>query len=505
MGKTKAILVGVSEYPALNASSLPLCKNDLIEMKDALVTGLNVKDTDILVCGNDGIVTKSNFVSSIITFLKTAAKGDVLFFYFSGHGSKNSLALSDGLINLQDLIDLIDNIPITCKIVILDSCHSGNAQLGIIPQMDINESIDLFAGHGYAVMASCGADQTSGFDEDRQMSLYTRFVCDALTAPYLVQKGRKSLEAINQAVFRFAEVHNNKAINKRKQAPIYRSSIGGTVFFDVETYKPYKAKEIYEETDDYIIYCVKPIKNHKAKQLRVDVLLRFESTFTHIAEYSKEICKKVLYADVYADLSCEKRYAGEPSNIITCHFGYDETDMVSGSYVCHTVWVDDTQKKDIWYRDSKNTQWINNVFVHKNTSYNALKLLHKNSMTEDELIRTTKEYTANIINASEKLIKQFREYLNGVISEQQLIDSLPTLNDEIRKWFIKQSDLPIPPAKLDKWAKANETLACAAVDFSLYYDEQNLSKWSSDNRKQLMLSAVHKYECALEELKGIQT
>jgi len=504
MGKIKAILVGVSDYSTLKAQPLPWCKNDLAEMKNALVHGLKVEETHILVCGNDGIVTQSNLVSSIITFLRTASKDDILFFYFSGHGSKNGLALSDSLINLQDIVDLIDTIPIACKIVILDSCHSGNAQLGAIPQMDINESIDLFAGHGYAVMASCGADQTSGFDEDRQMSLYTRFVCDALTAPYLVQKGRKSLESINQAVFRFAEVYNTKATNKHKQAPIYRSSIGGTIFFEVETYKPYKAKEIYEETDDYIIYSVKPVKNYKAKQLKVDVLLRYESTFAHIAEYSQEICKKVLYADVYADSSCEKRYAGKPSNIVTCHFGYDETDMVSGSYVCHTVWVDDTQNKNVWYRGSKNTEWINNVFVYKNSSYNALKLLHINSMTEDDLIRLTKEYTANIINASEKVIKQFREYLNGVISEQQLIDGLPTLNAEIRKWFVKQSDLPIPPGKLDKWAKANEALACAAVDFSLYYDKQNVSKWSCDNRKQLMLSAVHKYECALEELKGIQ-
>lgn len=504
MGKIKAILVGVSEYPTLKAPPLPWCKNDIIQMKHALVHGLKAEEADILVCGNDGIVTQSNLVSSITTFIKTASKDDILFFYFSGHGSKNGFALSDGLIDLQSLIDLIDKIQISCKIVILDSCHSGTAQLGTIPQMDAAESIELFAGHGYAVMASCGADQISGFDKDRQMSLYTRFVCDALTAPYLVQKGRKSLESINQAVFRFAEIHNCQATDNRKQSPIYRSSICGTIFFDVAEYNPYKAKEIYEETDDYIIYSVKPAKNYQAKQLKVDVLLRFESTFAHVAEYSQEICQKVLYADVYADASCEKRYAGQPSNIITCHFGYDETDMVSGSYVCHTVWVDDTQNKDVWYRSSKNTEWINNVFVYKNSSYNALKLLHKNSMTEDDLIRSTKEYTANIINASEKVIKQFREYLNGVITEQQLIDGLPTLNTEIRKWFIKQSDLPIPPGRLGKWAKANEALACAAVDFSLYYDKQNVSKWSCDNRKQLMLSAVHKYECALEELKGIQ-
>lgn len=502
MGKTKAILTGVSEYPTLNAASLPLCKNDIVEMKKALVSGLNVEETDILTCGQDGYVTKSDLISSINAFLKNASKDDILIFYFSGHGSKTSLALSDGVVGLQNLIDIIEKLPIKCKIVILDSCHSGSAELNSIPEMDINGTVALFAGYGYAVMASCSNEQTSGFDTTRKMSLYTRFVCDALTSRFLIREGKKSLEAINQAIFRFAEIHNN-SLTSGKQTPIFRSSIGGTIFFDVDEYKPYKANEIHQETDNYIIYSVVPLKSLKAKQLKVNVILRFKSTLNQIAEYSKKICKDLLYTDIYANATCEAHHKGNPCNIITCHFGYDEMDMVNESYVCHTVWVDNTQNKDIWYRTSKNTEWVNGIFVWKNNSYNALKLLQKESMSDEELITTTKNYTANIVNASEKVIKHFREYLNEVITEEELIDILPPLNADIYKWFIKQSNLPLPSAKLKKWAAANEALSCAAVDFSLYYDKQNLSKWNCENRKQLMLSAMHKYEEALEEVKSI--
>ena len=500
---TKAILVGVSEYPALKLKSLPLCKNDLIEMKNALIWGLGIAENNILVCGATGFVTKNHMLNSIASFLKTANKDDSLIFYFSGHGSKNSLALSDCAIDLQNLVDSIESIDIKCKIVILDSCHSGNAEISIVPQIDVNETVEFFAGYGYAVMASCAAEQTSGFDQERKISLYTRFVCDALTSQFLIQKGKKSLDDINQAILRFAEVYN-KSSGKPKQTPIYRSSIGGTIFFDVEDYKPYKIKEIYQETEEYIIYSVNPIKNYQAKQLKVDVILRFQSTFNHIADYSKEICNNIIYAEVYADGVCESRYKGKSSNIITCHFGYDEMDMTSGSYICHTVWVDDTQNQNIWYHHNKNTEWINDVFIYKNSSYDALKILQKDATDINTLIKNTKEYTANIINASERVINQFHEYLNGIITEKELIDVLPSLNSEIRKWFIKQSDLPIPPGKLSKWARANENLASASVDLSLYFDKENLSKWSSDNRKQLMLTAISNYNNALEELKNIE-
>lgn len=48
----------------------------------------------------------------------------------------------------------------------MDSCHSG----------------------GFAVLASCEAEQFSGFDENKKISLYTSFVCDALTSYFLMLK-----------------------------------------------------------------------------------------------------------------------------------------------------------------------------------------------------------------------------------------------------------------------------------------------------------------------------
>lgn len=502
MGITKAILVGVSEYPALNLTQLPLCKNDLLEMKKALISGLNITENNILLHGENGIVIKKDLFNSIISFINKSNKDDTLIFYFSGHGSKNTLALSDCMVNLQSLVDLIEEIQIKCKIIILDSCHSGYVDISDVPQVDINESVEFFSGYGYAVMASCTSEQASRFDYNRNMSLYTRFVCDALTSKFLIRDGKKSLESINQAIFRFAEMENNKT-SKSIQSPIFRSKIGGTIFFDVEDYYPYKSKEIYEETDNYIIYSVEPIKNRNAKQLKSKIILRLPCTMETISDYSKEICQRILYEEIYSDSISETRYKGKASNIITCHFGYDELDMVSDCYVCYTVWIDDTQNRDIWYRKSKNTHWVNDVYVNQNNSYFTMKTLQNSSMDADQLIDITKECTANIINTSEKAIKIFRDFLNTDISEEQLIEKLAPLKKELFKWYMKQSDLPYPPDNLKKWSDANINLANVSIDFSMIYDKQNLSKVSSENRKRLMIESIHKYEEALEELKII--
>lgn len=120
-------------------------------------------------------------------------------------------------------------------------------------------------------MASCGAEQYSSFNEDKGISLYTSFVCDALTSHFLIRKGKKSLDTIN-------------------------------VFFDVEEYNPYKIARIYEETDNNIIYSVEPVHHAGVKRLSVKVILRFQSSMEQIAEIATEIKNKAIYQ--YPQRSC---------------------------------------------------------------------------------------------------------------------------------------------------------------------------------------------------------
>ena len=366
MGKIKALLVGVCEYPATDSYPLPLCKKDLYAVKSALIDGLKVNPKDICLCGELGTVTSIQLLETMAKLLSTATSEDMFVFYFSGHGGRNRLVLSDVLISLQELIDLIEKTVTKSKIIILDSCHSGCFAVNGTAQMDLTETIESFAGRGYAVLASCGADQSSGFHNERQISLYTSFLCDALTNRFLIRHGQKSLEAINEAIFQYAAAWNRKGTSTIQQ-PIFRSNIGGTIFFDVEEYNPYKVAQIYEETDNYIIYTVEPSHHGLAKRLAIKVILRYESSMEQIANIASEIKEKVLYYEVHQNEIAEERYKGKPANIVWCYFGYDEDDMVDGNFVFHTTWVDDLQDKNWWYRKSKNSMIVNNVYIDIHT------------------------------------------------------------------------------------------------------------------------------------------
>lgn len=222
MGHIKVLLVGVSVYPVTGLPALPMCVNDVQAVKKACISRLKVTEGNIYVCGNNGIVFATDLLKALTTVLATTTPDDTFIFYFSGHGGKNSFSLSDGNLPLQTLIDIIEKTIAKNKIVILDSCHSGGFSISDTPALDLEETVNTFVGHGYAVLASSGADQTSGFNSERKLSTYTTFLVDALTSRFLIRNGKKSLEAINEAIFHYAKIWNNHHPSETQQ-PIFRS------------------------------------------------------------------------------------------------------------------------------------------------------------------------------------------------------------------------------------------------------------------------------------------
>lgn len=499
----KAFLVGISEYFIENTENLPYCKNDIFQLRKSLIKGLKANEKNITLIGCDNTVIFAYFDYMFDSFLSSLTEDDTMIFYFSGHGTNGNILLSDKEISINSIIERIQNSKSKSKIIILDCCHSGDFILDGVAQLSTDDSIAEFVGTGCTIMASCTASQESGFHPKQNISLYTSFLCDAIEDRFIIKKGKKSLEDINKLIRLYNKVWNERK-GVRLQEPIFRSNMGGTVFFDVGEYEPYIMNKIIENTDEYIITAVKPMHTVSAKRYAVMVLLKHPCTYSMIANIANEIIYKAKYYEVYDNNNFENYYRSQPANIIWCYFGYDEEDMVNRNYYCHTTWVDNTQDKSYWYKEKNNSILINDILIDLHSDYHLIKNLNSCTLSKEEFVKKTKECTSQLISVAEKYIQLFREFNNHTFSEEAFISLVQPLNNLFFKWYFIQSDLPVAPIDLHDWAEANIQLANTIYDLSLFYNKNNLNKWSSDNRHWLVQNTIERYEDDLERLKSFK-
>jgi len=213
---------------------------------------------------------------------------------------------------------------------------SGNFSVDQTAVFDINDTVNEFAGKGYAVFASSNANQYSFAHPNKNVSLYTSFLCEAIKNIHLIREGKKSLYDIKKLLFLYLE-NWNKQNPTYQQNPIFRANMGGTIFFDINEFHPFYMEKIYEETDKYIIYSVEPSHNGIAKRYNVKIILKQPFSFKEISILNLEIVEKIKSVDVYNNEISERYWRGKNANLIFCHFGLDETDLLNNNYLCHTT------------------------------------------------------------------------------------------------------------------------------------------------------------------------
>jgi len=143
MTKKRAVIVGINDYP-----SAPLrgCVNDVETMSNTLTQHFGFVPAEKRILTNK-IATTSNIMNALMWLTDDAQPGDILFFHYSGHGSRIThtgsdvelngydeilcpvdLNWKDKMITDDDLRIIFDRVPAGVNLtIILDCCHSGTA------------------------------------------------------------------------------------------------------------------------------------------------------------------------------------------------------------------------------------------------------------------------------------------------------------------------------------------------------------------------------------------
>ncbi len=498
-GRIYAVLAAVGDYSKMNAVNLPTYENDFLFMKKSLVQGLMVDEENICTLGQQGNIRAKELAVTLKSFSKVISADDTLIFYYSGHGKRQNLVFSDTSIELNSLLNYFSKLKCKSKLIILDCCYSGDFQIEGSKQMTLTDTIRSFVGRGIAIMASSAADEVSRLGIGKQCSLFTEIIGSAMMSRRRVRKGYLSLDKINDEVLRMMDIWNEQYPEK-KQTPIYRSNLGGTIYFKVADYIPYKQKNIYKETTKYTIYSVKPLSTNQYKRICVFVLYdNKKEDESMLSEITHEIVNVVKNKNIFSSEKQERRFINQTAHAIWCYFGKDESDLIQHLYYAYTIWARDDRAKKMYFKEYDNMQVVNEIYIKKNISYLMLKKMQVPSVSREKFILDNKRLLVEIISMAERFIFDLKELTNKTTSITKIQEEYKTWIMEVRKRYLFLSELDSVPDDLYEWTNEIVNLAGWIVDISLLLE-------GSVGERELWLinNAVRQYNESLIRLKSLE-
>lgn len=230
-----------------------------------------------------------------------------------------------------------------------------------------------------------------------------------------VRKGKTSLNNIYDGMMHLVEAWNRENPGKEQQ-PIFRSSIGGTIYFQVENYQPYEQMKFSLETDDYRIVNVEPLSSRDIKRLCAFVIPKGKDDLLDLPVITKEIAEKIKYAEIYSTKSSEERFEGQPARAVWCYFGRDDSDIVNHLYYAYTIWAADKEMRCVNFKSNKNAIVSDDIYIYENTSYDMLKKMQEPRQTREEFIEENKQLLAVIVTLAEKFVVDLQEVANNTLT-----------------------------------------------------------------------------------------
>lgn len=549
-----AILIAVGDYKDIGAADIPTYERDIEIMHRALNQGLRIRGENIrVIAGNDnrGKVSMKSLAHAIADVDGHLSDEDVFLLYFSGHGQRKDslntapgssgasspcttaagIVFSDGMVMLQSVIDYVSRLAAGGKIVILDCCYSGDFDGKGPRTLKFDQAFSEFAGKGIAVMASTSADETARLWPERKCSVFTGALSQAimeltapsaegqtfallegqtpvsledkisslLTAGITRSAGRVSLNDIYDVMMRIITIRNYHE-PARQQYPVFRSSIGGTIYFETTDKVQEFGKMQHNCTGN--IHHFKSLDTQKEKRLAVFVLL--PPTDKHSGTPAGISTEEL--ASAARDIVGRIRTEGMEEDVVWCYFGADEGDILNSLHYAYTIWTATEEMQSKYYGRNAATVVCDGIYVFRNMSYDLLKRIQEPTKTREEFVRDVKKLLALIVSNAESFVYDLQEVKNRTRTIAEMRALYYSWIGRVKSLYIKLSDEDIAPDDLHDWAEAIYDLAGWAADLAILFEgecgDERASSLNDHAEKNILIDyTIRRYHEAIERVR----
>ena len=324
-------------------------------------------------------------------------------------------------------------------------------------------------------------------------------ISSPLTAGITRSAGRVSLNDIYDVMMRIITIRNYHE-PARQQYPVFRSSIGGTIYFGT--------KDRVQESGKMQHNCIGNIHHFKSldtqKEKRLAVFVILPPTDKHSGT-SAGISTDEL-ASAARDIVGRIRTEGMEEDVVWCYFGADEGDILNSLHYAYTIWTATEEMQSKYYGRNAAAVVCDGIYVFRNTSYDLLKRIQEPTKTREEFVRDVKKLLALIVSNAESFAYDLQEVKNRTRTIAEMRALYYSWIGRVKSLYIKLSDEDIAPNDLHDWAEAIYDLAGWTADLAILFEgecgDEMASSLSVHAEKSILIDhTIRRYHEAIERVR----
>jgi|GEM_PF-2302074 hypothetical protein len=503
MNKTWVILISVAEYDDVS-NNLPYVHNDNECIKQGLTNGLLIPNNQIIVCGKNDYVKYSDFEKVIALCAQKIMRSDRVIVYFSGHGggAPFSLRFSDSYKEFSCFCDEIDKLQAYAKILIIDACFSGNAEIPESSAKAPSQNLLDYVRSGYAIFTSSNSGTSSTRHPEHDVSLYTYCFSEALCHTRTEHGNISLTDVAKQAARNVDYMANTHGL--ALQHPVFKCHIPGDVLFQIAEEQIIE-NNVYSSSHEHYDVCATGILHSSEMRYSVFAIAKDDISDEIIANYTMQIANEVRPLRKFKNKEQQLQFWGRSTTVVFVYWGKNREDVIRRNWIYRSIWASPSSNRGNWYRVGKDSKIVLDIWIQVVPQYATLEKTYRDDVvSNDELIQLTRNVANSLLQAARNVVEYFEEYDNGEIPEYAFIQASQKHFNVIQDCYWRMCNLPVPSVDLKEWADCYDCLAASIDDMQRFYTAKVFLDRAESNRKACMQERVKRYRDDLQHLAKIE-
>ncbi len=245
----------------------------------------------------------------------------------------------------------------------------------------------------------------------------------------------------------------------------------------------------------YDILKQEDVSHAGAKRYSTEVLISDKYSRNDIKIAIKEITTNIRNSYYQKNQRLTEKFKDKCADVVWLFFAYRMSDVHNSNWVCRTNWINDELDQAFRPVQFEGNDSVEDIKIEWNDNYQEMATFYDGQIitkdnflkTIDELIVQTQDVTQPLINIFEKeregsdIFSKSTEYITQT---KEIIDTIINL----------ANDISIPPHDCQKLDELTQEYFAISHNLFLYYSDDGLKTWNTENRIYLMNQDILKYK-----------